>query len=185
MQSHVANRLNHKRRKGVMTVFETERLKFDKVTTEEIDEIIEIESHNENRDYIWIGTAEDHAAEINDPNHMLLLFHDKQNGETKGFALIRLDYKSNIFELRRIAITDKGKGYGKESMIGIIRYAFENTETNRLWLDVYPDNEVGIKLYESLGMHRDGVLRQNYLAERGYMDQIIYSLLRNEYEKGE
>ena len=32
-----------------------------------------------------------------------------------------------------------------------------------------PDNEIGIRLYESLGMHRDGVLRQNYKAERGYL----------------
>lgn len=85
-----------------MTVIETERLYIDEVTEEEIQEIIEIESHKENRDY--------------------------------------------------------------------------------LWLDVYPDNEIGIKLYESLGMHCDGVLRQNYLAERGYLDQIIYSLLRCEYE---
>ena len=81
-------------------------------------------------------------------------------------------------------MTDKGHGYGKEAMRGLIRYAFENTDTNRLWLDVYPDNEIGIKLYESLGMHRDGVLRQNYLAERGYLDQIIYSMLRSEYETG-
>ena len=30
-------------------------------------------------------------------------------------------------------------------------------------------------------MHQDGVLRQNYLSDRGYLDQIIYSLLRSEY----
>ena len=30
-------------------------------------------------------------------------------------------------------------------------------------------------------MHRDGVLRQNYKSERGYLDQIIYSMLRSEY----
>ena len=166
-----------------MTVFETARLNIDEAVKEEIDEIIEIESHKENRDYLWIGTVEEHKAEIADPNHMLLLFHDKKDGDTKGYALIRLDFKSHIFEIRRIAITDKGKGYGKESMIGLINYAFENTDTNRLWLDVYPDNEIDIKLYQSLGMHCDGILRQNYLSERGYLDQIIYSLLKNEYEE--
>lgn len=165
-----------------MTVFETERLCIDEVLEREIDEVIEIESHKENRDYLWIGTVDEHKSEIADPNHMLLIFHEKKSGETKGYALIRLDFKSHIFEIRRIAITDKAKGYGKESMLGLIRYAFEETDTNRLWLDVYPDNEIGIKLYESLKMHRDGILRQNYLAERGYLDQIIYSLLRSEYE---
>ena len=148
-----------------MTLFETDRLNIDEVTPEEIDEVIQIESDRENRDYLWIGTAEEHAEEIEDPNHLLLIFHDKQSGETKGYALIRLNFKSHIFEIRRIAITEK-------------------TDTNRLWLDVYPDNEIGIKLYESLGMHCDGVLRQNYLAERGYLDQIIYSILRSEYAEG-
>lgn len=38
-----------------------------------------------------------------------------------------------------------------------------------------------LEIYESLGMHKDGVLRQNYKAERGYLDQIIYSMLRSEY----
>ena len=52
---------------------------------------------------------------------------------------------------------------------------------NRFWLDAYPDNTVGIHLYESLGMHRDGVLRQNYKSERGYLDQIIFSMLKDEY----
>lgn len=165
-----------------MTIFETARLNIDEVTEAEIDEVIEIESHKENRDYLWIGTVEEHKAEIADPNHMLLIFHEKTSDETKGYALIRLDFKSHIFEVRRIAITDKGNGYGKEAMIGLIRYAFEQTDTNRLWLDVYPDNVIGIKMYESLGMHCDGVLRQNYLAERGYLDQIIYSMLRSEYE---
>ncbi len=32
-------------------------------------------------------------------------------------------------------------------------------------------------------MHRDGVLRQNYLSDRGYLDQIIYSMLKSEYEE--
>lgn len=37
-------------------------------------------------------------------------------------------------------------------MVELIKYAFENTNTNKFWLDVYPDNHIGINLYESLGM---------------------------------
>ena len=94
-----------------------------------------------------------------------------------------MDFKSHIFELRRIAVSRKGMGYGKEVMTALFKYAFEELEINRFWLDVYPDNIIGIELYECLGMHRDGVLRQNYKSERGYLDQIIYSLLREEYFK--
>ncbi len=159
----------------------TERLNILEAVEAEISTIIEIESHKENRDFLWIGTPEEHKAEINDPNHLLLIFKTKENGSVVGYALIRMDYKSEVFEIRRIAIVDKAKGYGREAMDALIKYAFEEKGTNRLWLDVYPDNEVGIKLYESIGMHRDGVLRQNYKAERGYLDQIIYSILKEEY----
>lgn len=176
----------------------TNRLEIYEASDKDVDMIIEIESHPDNRDFVWIGTPEQHRFEIRDPNHLLLLFRDNEtetetnwdpseNGypnvprNIKGFALIVLNFKSNIFEIRRIAITEKGKSYGRESMEGLIKYAFEKTDTNRLWLDVYPDNTAGINLYESLGMHKDGVIRQNYKSERGYLDQIIYSILRSEY----
>lgn len=162
---------------------ETERLWIEEAKEEHIEEIIALESHPENRDYLWIGTKDEHRSEIADPNHLLLIFREKTDGRMVGYALVRMDFKSNVFELRRIAISEKSVGYGKEAMIALMEYAFEETETNRFWLDVYPDNTVGIILYEKLGMHRDGVLRQNYKAERGYLDQIIYSLLRSEYEE--
>ena len=179
-------------------IIQTERLKIYEADKSEVEMIITIEDHPLNRDYLWVGTAEEHLDEIDDPNHLLLLFRDDETEtdwdpeaegypgvpkDVKGYALIRLNFKSDIFEIRRIAITEKGKGYGRESMDALVRYAFEETDTNRLWLDVYPDNTTGINLYESMGMHRDGVLRQNYKAERGYLDQIIYSILREEYIK--
>lgn len=166
-----------------MVRIETQRLIIEEAREEHIDRIIELESHPENRDFLWIGTVSEHRDEIADPNHLLLIFKEKSAGDIAGYALVRLDFKSNIFELRRIAIDIKGIGYGRESMEALLAYAFEETNTNRFWLDVYPDNVIGITLYESLGMHKDGVLRQNYRAERGYLDQIIYSVLREEYKK--
>ena len=54
-------------------------------------------------------------------------------------------------------------------MKALLKHAFEEMNINRFWLDVYPDNIFGIRLYESLGMNRDGVLRQSYKSERGYL----------------
>ena len=152
---------------------ETKRMRILEATFEDIPAIIALESHKDNRDYLWIGTEEEHREEIEDPNHLLLIFRKKDNSDIVGYALVRLNRKSEIFELRRIAISEKRKGYGREAMEALLKEAFENMGINRFWLDVYPDNVFGINLYESLGMHRDGVLRQNYKAERGYLDQII------------
>ena len=162
-------------------MLETKRMYLLDATEADIEEIIELEAHPENRDYLWVGTYEEHKDEIADPCHMLLIFKEKKAGKTVGYALIRLNPKSEIFELRRIAISEKRQGYGREAMEELFRAAFEDLNINRFWLDVYPDNIYGINLYESLGMHRDGVLRQNYKAERGYLDQIIYSMLKDEY----
>lgn len=162
-------------------MIETKRMHLLEATEDQIEEIIELEAHPENRDYLWVGTYEEHKDEIADPNHLLLIFKEKEEGKTVGYALIRLNPKSEIFELRRIAISEKRKGYGREAMEALFKVAFEELGINRFWLDVYPDNIFGINLYESLGMHKDGVLRQNYKAERGYLDQIIYSMLKTEY----
>lgn len=167
-------------------MIQTKRMIIEEAQVSDISTIIELESHKDNRDYLWIGTEEEHKEEIADPNHLLLIFREKTDNRTVGYALVRLNLKSEVFELRRIAISEKGQGYGREAMRALFKLAFETMKINRFWLDVYPDNTIGINLYESLGMHRDGVLRQNYKAERGYLDQIIYSMLRSEYfRKGE
>lgn len=166
-----------------MQNIETKRMIIAEACENDIDMIIDLESHPDNRDYLWIGTHEEHVGEIADPNHLLLIFRKKMDGVVVGYALVRLDDKSNVFELRRIAISEKAAGFGREAMEALLALAFEKMEINRFWLDVYPDNLIGIRLYESLGMHRDGVLRQNYKADRGYLDQIIYSMLRTEFEE--
>lgn len=162
-------------------MIETKRLYITSTTEADIETIIKLERHKDNCDFIWLGTYEQHKAEIEDKNHLLLIFKQKEDNLIVGFALSRIDFKSEVFELRRIAISHKGIGYGKEVMSALFKYAFEEIDINRFWLDVYPDNTVGVKLYERLGMHRDGILRQNYKSERGYLDQIIYSMLKNEY----
>ena len=164
-------------------MIETNRLWIAEAEVSDIKTLIELEAHPENRDFLWIGTFEEHLRELRDPNHLLLTFREKSDNRIVGYGLARLNLQSEIFELRRIAISEKRKGYGREAMEALLKYAFEERQINRFWLDVYPDNVYGISLYESLGMHKDGVLRQNYKAERGYLDQIIYSMLSSEYNK--
>ena len=159
----------------------TDRLSIINAEESDINYIIALEKHPDNNDFVWVGTYEDHLAEINDNCHLVLIFRQKDDNTAIGYSLSRIDFASEVYELRRIIITDKGKGYGREAMLAHIKYAFETLKMNRFWLDVFPDNTIGINLYESLNMHRDGVLRQNYKAKRGYLDQIVYSMLKDEY----
>ena len=88
----------------------TERLTFYRASEKDINTIISIEEDKENRDYVWTGTYEEHLNEINDPGYLLLLINKKDTDKLVGYLLIAFDFKSNIFELRRIVITKKGRG---------------------------------------------------------------------------
>ncbi len=122
-------------------MIETKRLYIADAIEVDIETIIELENHKDNRDFVWIGTYEEHKAEIADKNHLVFIFRRKEDDLIIGYALIRLDFKSEIFELRRIIISHKGIGYGKEVMKALLKYAFEKMNMNRFWLDVYPDLE--------------------------------------------
>ena len=104
-------------------MIETRRLIISEAGYSDISAVIELESHEDNRDYLWIGTEEEHRSEIEDQDHLLLMFRKKEDRKTIGYALVRLNRKSEIFELRRIAISDKRKGYGRESMKALLKYA--------------------------------------------------------------
>jgi ribosomal-protein-alanine N-acetyltransferase len=161
----------------------TKRLSILPAQPEDIEAIIALESHPENRNFLWVGTREEHLQEIDDPCHLLLVFRDRQHTELIGYALIRLDFHSRRFEIRRIAIDKKGKGYGKEAMQALLSFAFCDLQMNKVWLDVYPHNTLGIQLYENLGFQREGILRENYFDETlGYLDQMIYSMLKGEFQ---
>lgn len=162
-------------------MIETERLSLTPAVEAEIATIMEIENHPDNRDFIMKGTYEQHLAEIASPDVFLLAVKAKDDGRIVGFVLLCLDRIAESLEFRRLAVTEKGGGFGREVCGAVIRHAFEGLGVNRLWLDVCHDNAVGIALYEKLGMHLDGVLRESCKAERGFLSQRIYSVLKAEY----
>jgi RimJ/RimL family protein N-acetyltransferase len=163
-------------------ILNTDRLALCDALPSDINTIIEMESAPENRDYIEHGNYQQHLLEIQDPNFLVLIVVEKETENIVGYIISHIDNHSNSFELRRFVMQSKGLGYGKEAIIGLISFAFSVLDVHRLWLDVYPFNQPGINLYESIGMHKDGILRHSYLSHKyGYQDQIIYSVLANEW----
>jgi len=163
--------------------FETPRLRVYDATEEEIPKIIDMENSEENRNFVFQGSYEEHLAEIKSEDKLLLSIKEKNSGEMIGFSLSVINNKANSFEFRRIVIDKKGLGYGKEFIEGLLRYCFISLNMNRFWLDVFEDNIVGIKLYTNFGFVHEGTLRQSCKGENGYRNQLIFSMLRDEYLK--
>lgn len=164
-----------------MLIIKNEDLRIEKAVEEDIGYIMEIENDPVNRDFIWQGTYEEHLKEISCETDLLTVIRHNEDDRRVGYVLAKVNPKSEVFEFRRIAIAEKGMGFGRQVLKLFIKYCFEILNYNRFWLDVYPDNLIGLNLYRSLGMHHDGTLRQSYKSTRGYLDQMIFSLLKEEY----
>lgn len=82
------------------------------------------------------------------------------DGAEAGFAVLRRDEDGmGNLQLHRIAVVRPGFGHGAAFLGGLIREIFGDRETQRLWLDVLPDNAVARRLHASLGLRQEGVMR--------------------------
>ncbi|ANY71364.1 GNAT family N-acetyltransferase [Paenibacillus ihbetae] len=75
----------------------------------------------------------------------------------------------------------KNNGYCTEAARGIISYAFEQLELNRVYARYLGKNPASGKVMEKLGMKYEGTLRQHVKKCGKYEDLIYYGLLKNEF----
>jgi RimJ/RimL family protein N-acetyltransferase len=78
---------------------------------------------------------------------------------------------------------DRDRGLGTEAIRIILRYAFEDSDLNRVALSVFEFNEPAIHAYEKLGFKREGRLRQAIRRDDGFHDAILMSILAHEWRK--
>jgi RimJ/RimL family protein N-acetyltransferase len=84
-----------------------------------------------------------------------------------------------------IFIGDKrrwNQGYGTEAMRLLLRHGFETLNLNRIQLDVYEDNPGAIRAYEKAGFVHEGRKRQGMYKDGRYIDVLIMSVLRSEWD---
>jgi RimJ/RimL family protein N-acetyltransferase len=58
---------------------------------------------------------------------------------------------TEVIEFRRLAITEKGHGYGTHALRLVKDAAFGEFGARRIWLDVYDFNERARSIYEAEG----------------------------------
>ena len=115
-----------------------------------------------------------------DIKHMLI-FHEKENRPVGYVIMAGFSGKHRSAELKRLVITEKGKGYGQQAIKQIKRLVFRELGFHRLWLDVRDHNNKAIKIYEEQGFSIEGHLRECVFIEDHYESIYIMGLLKNEY----
>ncbi|MGG6313118.1 GNAT family N-acetyltransferase [Paenibacillus macerans] len=77
-----------------------------------------------------------------------------------------------------------GHGYMSEALRMLLAYGYETMGLNRIEALVDPRNAPSRKLLQAFGFTEEGLLRQYQWTENGFVDLLMFSLLKKEYYTG-
>ena len=78
-----------------------------------------------------------------------------------------------------------GKGFASEALGALLCYGFKALNLHSLEAGVTPGNDSSTRMLERLGFRLEGHIRENYFAGDRFVDSLIYSLLRSEWQECE
>lgn len=77
----------------------------------------------------------------------------------------------------------RGIGLGAEVLDLLCKIAFYKLNLNRIWSAANITNEASLKSNKKFGMVEEGVLREFIFYQGEYIDAVILSMLKRDYEK--
>lgn len=137
----------------------------------DLDWVLAAEGDRKNRPYVTQWTRREHESALDDPDTSHLIVESIAGACAVGYVILAgLAAAREAVELRRIVITDKGRGYGRETLRLVKTIALGDLRTRRLWLDVRANNPRAKRLYEEEG----------FVAEATTKDGLIVLSIRRE-----
>jgi RimJ/RimL family protein N-acetyltransferase len=109
-----------------------------------------------------------------------LLENERPIGEV---SLFELDLQHGSAEVG-IFIGEKaewGKGYGTDAVTAIVDFGFGALRLERIWLNVWTENERARRAYEKAGFVHEGTMRHDRYEGGRFTDGHIMSVLRGEW----
>lgn len=117
-------------------------------------------------------------------NSVSFMVRTVQEDRLIGFVAIHGIEWNNGTGLLAIGIgdaNDRGKGYGKEAIHFILKYAFYELNLHRIGLDVISYNKLAIALYKKMGFQMEGCMREAVQRDGKCFDRMIMGILRDEW----
>lgn len=90
-------------------------------------------------------------------------------------------HKNAELQIRIGKATKRGAGLGTEAVFLLLTHAFNDLNLNRVYLNVFSDNQRAIHAYKKSGMTIEGELRQACFINGAYQNVIVMSILRDEF----
>lgn len=114
----------------------------------------------------------------------ILAIEEKISGDLIGFIHLQdIDWVNRVSELG-ISIGDKSKhnkGFAGGALALILAHAFGVFNLRRVWVRVAAFNAPALRLFESGGFVREGVLRQHIVLDGRPHDLILLGILDTEF----
>ena len=120
---------------------------------------------------------------FDDSKNIYFAICDNESNELIGYSSI------NDIDLRNLKalwggtlIGEKflGKGYGLESAKLILNFLFDQYPVNKCYAYCLETHPATIKLFNSLGFKKDGVLREEVYKNGEFKNVLLFSILRRE-----
>lgn len=74
-----------------------------------------------------------------------------------------------------------GKGIMREALDAMIEFGFEKMGLNRIEVLIMTTNDRSVKLIESLGFRKEGLMREHATFNGKWVDDLLYALLKREW----
>ena len=160
-----------------------ENVTTERATEADIPAIMAIERKPGFEDFVGRWTAEQHAAEMARDSTRYFVLRD--GAEVTAFAIFQhIGEPDRRVHLKRIVAKDAGQGAGTRLLSSALDWLYTETETNRVDLDLFVENERARRTYEKLGFVVEGRLRDYHRSVDGRIrDALIMSILRKDWAK--
>lgn len=111
--------------------------------------VLNAEQSADNRDYVGQWSIEQHRAALSDLDIQHLVVEQLGDQNLIGYIILAgITSPNQSIEFRRIVVTEKGRGYGKQALRLTKQLVFEHLHAHRLWLDVLASNLRARHVYE-------------------------------------
>ncbi len=77
----------------------------------------------------------------------------------------------------------QNRGICTKMLKDAFNHIFSNTKVNKLYCQTAVFNKASVKVLRKIGMHLDGILRQHHEKNGTLHDDLLFSILRSEWEK--
>jgi len=122
---------------------------------------------------------------INDDNHIYLAICLREDGKMIGFTSINnIDCRNLKAEWGGTIIGEKslwGKGYATEAAKLMLEYLFEQYPMHKCYAYCLEEHEVTQKMFLSLGLNKEGLIRDDVFKDGEFKSKLLFSILREEY----